>query len=163
MARRLPDQAEIDSTAGVIRAREFLYLTRFADMLGRYVDIKLQDQRNHFNRLRFNTLSFLVARGGSLTPTQFARRMFRSKYSITSVIDNLEEEGFVIRVHDKHDRRSVQVKITVNGLAFLNRLLEQRAGDEKQILSCLDAGEIAMLANIIRKLDRRLAESLNGK
>jgi DNA-binding MarR family transcriptional regulator len=161
--QRLPHKGEIENTANVIRSREFLYLTRFADMLNRYVEIKLQDRNGQLNRLKFNTLSLLVVRGGSLPPTQLARHMFRSKHSITNVIDNLEEDGFVTRIRDNNDRRSLSVKITSAGLAFLNQFLDYRAKDEEQIVSCLNKNEIALLMKLIRKLGHRLDEKIDDK
>lgn len=161
MNQRLPHKGEIEDTVKVIRAREFLYLTRFADMLDRYVETKLHDRKSQLNRLRFNTLSLLVFRGGDLPPTQLARHMFRSKHSITNVIDSLEKDGFVTRIHDNNDRRSLSIKITSAGLTFLNQVLDYRAEDEEQIMSCLDKNEIALLMKMIRKLERRLDEKID--
>lgn len=163
MNQKLPHKGDIENTVNVIRTREFLYLTRFADMLNRYVENKLHDQKNQLNRLRFNTLTLLAFRGGNLPPTQLARHMFRSKHSITNVVDSLEKDGFVTRVRDNNDRRSLSVKITSAGLAFLNQLLDYRAEDEEQIMSCLDKNEIALLMKLIRKLEHRLDEKIDEK
>jgi len=163
MDARLPHKGEIESTANVIRSREFLYLTRFADMLNRYVETKLHDRKSQLNRLRFNTLSLLVTREGSLPPTQLARHMFRSKHSITNVVDSLEKDGFVIRVRDNNDRRALSVKITSAGLAFLNQFLNSKAKDEEQIVSCLDKNETLLLMKLIRKLGQRLDERIDKK
>jgi len=161
MNQRLPHKGEIENTVNVIRSREFLYLTRFADMLNRYVETKLHDRRNQFNRLRFNALSLLVFREGNLSPTQLAQHMFRSKHSITNVVDSLEKDGFVTRIRDNNDRRSLSVNITSAGLAFLNQVLDYRAEDEEQIISCLDKNEIALLMKLIQKLGHRLHEKID--
>ena len=159
----LPRQSEIENTANVIRSREFLYLARFADKFNRYVEIKLHDQNDQLNRLRFTTLSLLVMRGGSLTPTQVARHMLRSKHSITNIVDNLEKDGFVIRVRDNNDRRALSVRITSAGLAFLNQFLDRRAEGEEQIVSCLDKEEMTLFMQMIRKLWGRLDEKIDEK
>jgi len=155
----LPRTDEIENTAELIRSREFLYLTSFADMINRYVEIRFKDKFG-FNRLRFATLSFLVTRGGGLTPTKLAQLMFRSKHSITNLIDRLEEDGFVIRERVSKDRRTILVTITSAGLEFLARTINGHVEDEEEILTCLDKNEFEMLTSSIHKLREMLIKKL---
>lgn len=159
MSIRLPRTDEIENTAKLIRSREFLYLTSFADMINRYVEIRFKDKFG-FNRLRFATLSSLVTRGGSLTLTKLAQLMFRSKHSITNLIDRLEEDGFVVRERVNKDRRTILATITSAGLEFLARTINGHVEDEEEILTCLDKNEFEMLTSSIRKLRETLIKKL---
>ena len=155
----MPRTDEIENTAKLIRSREFFYLTSFADMINRYVEIRFKD-RFGFNRLRFATLSFLVTRGGSLTPTKLAQLMFRSKHSITNLIDRLEKDELATRERVIKDRRTILVTITSAGLEFLMETINGHVEDEEEILTCLDKNEFEMLTSCIHKLRETLIKKL---
>ena len=154
MRKKLPVSRELEETTKLMRRKNFLYITSFADILNRFSEI-------HFKvPLRFTALSFLITRGGSLTPTELARLMFRSKHSITKIIDGLEKEGFVVRVPDSKDRRSLQVKITSKGLQHAKKNMIR--GDEyvKDLISCLDKAEWENLIHAIKKLRKNLMQKM---
>ena len=159
MSERLPHRNEIEDVATAIRAREFPRLVIFADMVGRYVDIKL---RGKINWLRTTVLNYLIIRGGSLTASQLAQLMLRSNYSMTRLIDDLEKDGLVIRERAGKDRRTIDVKITSDGLAFMRRTLGDSDLVEQEIMSFLDKDEIETLRNLIRVLRFTLIEK-SGK
>lgn len=159
MIERLPHRNEIEDVATAIRAREFPRLVIFADMVSRYVDIKL---RGKINWLRTTVLNYLIIRGGSLTASQMAHLMLRSNHSMTRLIDDLEKDGLVIRERAGKDRRTIDVKITSDGLAFMRRTLGDSDLVEQEIMSFLDKDEIETLRNLIRVLRFTLIEK-SGK
>lgn len=159
MIERLPHRNEIEDVATAIRAREFPRLVIFADMVSRYVDIKL---RGKINWLRTTVLNYLIIRGGSLTASQMAQLMLRSNHSMTRLIDDLEKDGLVIRERAGKDRRTIDVKITSDGLAFMRRTLGDSDLVEQEIMSFLDKDEIETLRNLIRVLRFTLIEK-SGK
>ena len=155
MSERLPHHNEIENVATAIRARELTRLVMFADMVSRYVDIKL---RGKVNWLRISALSYLITRGGSLTASQLARLMLRSNYSMTRLIDDLEKDGLVIRERAGKDRRTIDVRITSAGLAFMMQSLGDSDLVEEELMSSLDKDEIETLRNLIRVLRFTLIE-----
>ena len=157
--KRFPSRNEVKNAEKIIRGREFLYLLGFADVLNRYMDIKLKDQ---FNHLRNAALSLLIAKGSSLTPTQLAQLMLRSKHSLTRVIDSLEGDGFVVRERVSKDRRAVHVRITSDGLTFMMQSLRDNARAEEEIMSCLDKNETETLRNLTQRLKLRLIEEIRN-
>jgi len=161
MTKKLPHSNEIENSAKVIRATEFLYLASFADMINRYVDIMFK--KDIVNRLRFGALSLLIVRGGSLTPTRLARLMFRSKHSITKVIDSLEKDGFVIRDRTSEDRRTILVKVTSAGLDFVVRALREGDKNTREVVSCLDKDELRTLINLIQRMRRTMIEKISSQ
>lgn len=155
MSERLPHRNEIKDVATAIRARELTRLVMFADMVSRYVDIKL---RGKVNWLRISALSHLITRGGSLTASELARLMLRSNYSMTRLIDDLERDGLVIRERAGKDRRTIDVRITSDGLAFMMQSLGDSDLVEEELMSSLDKDEIETLRNLIRVLRFTLIE-----
>jgi len=111
----LPSEKEIEDVAKAIKAMEFSYLSRFADTINRYHEITLN--KEGINRLQWGAMSLLIVRGGSLTPTRLARLMFRSKHSITKVIDSLEKADLVRRSRTQDSR---------GGWVFARRIARRR-------------------------------------
>jgi len=70
-------------------------------------------------------LGWLV-RGGALTPTELAARERVRPQSLTRTLASLEEDGLIVRMAGAQDRRQSPVAITENGLAALNRDMQQR-------------------------------------
>ena len=98
MARSLKKGVEsladdIRAQAKELRTDNLLSFVYTADILNRYLEIKLR--KYGANRTQLNILHALITQGGSLRPTELSKRVFRSKHAITRAIDALEEEGLV--------------------------------------------------------------------
>jgi MarR family transcriptional regulator for hemolysin len=52
---------------------------------------------------------------GSTTQTQLVQRMGIDKSTMVSIVDELEDSGFVERRRDKNDRRTVPIHVTAAG------------------------------------------------
>ena len=156
----LPDSRQIKKVAKILQSRDFLYLASFADMLNRYIEIRFSKHKG-FNRLRFGALSFLITRGGSLTPTKLGKLMFRSKRCITNIIDLMEREGYVKRERVNEDRRVNLVKITSVGVDFLLRMVEDRTEDEDNILFSVNEDDYKAMMGVIRQLRHNLTQKIN--
>jgi DNA-binding MarR family transcriptional regulator len=150
----LPDEKEIEDVAKAIKSMEFSYLARFADTINRYHEITLN--KEGVNRLQWGAMSLLIVRGGCLTPTQLARFMFRSKHSITKVIDGLEKEGFVIRDRVGKDRRTIQVRITSAALGYMKQVFSSGTDPSQKVLSALDENDRNVLLNLVQRLQRKM-------
>lgn len=89
---------------------------------------------------------------GVKTPGSLARDCSISTGAMTNRIDRLEQQGYVERVRDTADRRSVQVHITDAGIEVLERAATQQAKAEIDAMSTLDQGELKKLNGLLRKL-----------
>ena len=92
---------ELEKTAKQIESLEFLNCIHFADTLIRYVEIVMK--KDVVSRLQGQALRYLILSGNSMTPTRLARMMYRSKHSMTKIIDNLEKQELVTREHTGKD------------------------------------------------------------
>jgi DNA-binding MarR family transcriptional regulator len=86
--------------------------------------------------------------------------MFRSKHSVTKIVDNLEKEGFIVRDFSSKDRRVTHIKVTSAGLEYVRN--NQNKGDKraKQVMDCLDISELKTLANLTEKLCNQMTDIL---
>jgi DNA-binding MarR family transcriptional regulator len=148
---------EIAKVNKQIRSMQFPRIIAFADVVSRYTQKIL---KNKVSWLRASALMFLITRGGSLTPGQLARIMLRSNYSITKLIDGLEEDRLVKRQPDGKDRRSIKVEITSEGLDYVVSSLKKIMEVEHELKSWLNEDEKENLAAAIRILRDELIEKV---
>ena len=67
-------------------------------------------------------LAFQADEGGA-TPSFFVEKLATSKSNITGLLDGLERDGLLTRVHDMRDRRSTRVRLTAKGRELAQKLL----------------------------------------
>jgi len=118
---------EIREQAAHLRVLTLLSFIYTADVVNRYLDIEVASYP--VSRTGFSILHNLVLHGGTMTPTNLSKRVFRSKHAVTRVVDNLEKLGFVKRGAIGSDRRVREVSITKEGLAFIKEA--QAAGQQR--------------------------------
>ncbi len=93
------------------------------------------------------------APGGALRQYEIGAQTLLTKYNLSRLIDRLQREGLVERLACAEDGRGNVVRITVPGIALLQRMWkEYGAVLEQQFESRLSADEIITLEKILRKL-----------
>ncbi|MCJ7595868.1 MAG: MarR family transcriptional regulator [Desulfobacterales bacterium] len=154
--KSFPPKEDLEEVMEGIKAIPFLVIMNFADILKRYAEISFA------NPLHYNLLGFLIRHGGSLTPTELAKLLFRSKHSMTKVVDSLEKKGYVTRVPDSNDRRVLHIKITTAGLERVRKNTARGETLVKDIVSTLSDKEMNELVNYIRRLRQTIIKKLQS-
>jgi MarR family 2-MHQ and catechol resistance regulon transcriptional repressor len=72
--------------------------------------------------------------------------------NITCVVDNLEEMGFVKRVHSKEDRRVITAELTNSGKSKLEKILPAYYENIASLVTKISDNEQKQLNNILGKL-----------
>ncbi|MHB8574271.1 MAG: MarR family winged helix-turn-helix transcriptional regulator [Dehalococcoidia bacterium] len=103
-------------------------------------------------------LSCLRYGGSPMIPSRLANYLAQESQSLTSLIDRMEQHGWVRRVRDLPDRRSLRLEITPVGEEKLAEAQEEGFKSATAIFACLNQDELRTLANL---LDRVRASSLN--
>jgi DNA-binding MarR family transcriptional regulator len=144
------DEARPDLDVGALQVTA--RLSRIGPHLARRQEAVFS--RFGLNRGEVGALSALRISGPPhrLSPTRLARGLMLSSAGITSRIDRLERRGFVRRLPDPDDRRGVMIELTDEGLDVVDAAVAANTISERQLLERLDAGEIAQLESILRKL-----------
>ena len=150
MQGNYPKTKDLNTVSKKLKQRQYLYISSLVDIAGRFQESVLKVP------LRFTALSLLIRKGGSLTPTELARRMFRSKHSITNIIDSLEKEGYVERHRDSEDRRIVNIKITTEGLNHVKERVDNENPIIGKLMSCLDEKETEQFLVYVNRLRKEL-------
>lgn len=95
----------------------------------------------------FDVLATLLRSGPphALSPNQLLATMMVTSGTMTNRIDQLEKDGFVARVPNPQDKRSVHVKLTANGIRKIDAVVSDHVVVQKQLvegLSELDQSEL---------------------
>ena len=134
-----PNPDDITRVAKQIESFEFLNCMYFADTLIRYIEIVMK--KDVVSRLQGQALRYLIISGNNMTPTKLARLMYRSKHSMTKIIDNLEKQGLVARDHTGKDRRVTNIKITAAGLDYVVQTYSSGEAWGEKLLDCFPPPE----------------------
>jgi DNA-binding MarR family transcriptional regulator len=134
-----------------IKTDTFLKFLATLDIFTRYLDLQYTSKRA--TRSGFNVLNTLVLYGGSMTPTEISKKLFRSKNAICHVVATLESRGLVTTVRANKDRRSIEVHITPEGLALtVKESIVARELLGQRVFSILTEDELSCLNDILEKL-----------
>lgn len=105
-----------------------------------------------------NCLAVIDGAGGPLTPGEIGERTLVSSGTVTATLDQLEYRGWVRRLPNPDDRRSVLVEITDDGRGVADQLLPGIRKLEQELLGRLTAGELATLMRLLAKVLAGVAE-----
>ena len=106
----------------------------------------------------FTALAVLDGAGEPLTPSEIAERVLVASATMTATLDVHERNGWVRRIPNPADRRSVLVEITDEGRAAADRMLPGIRAVEKSTMSVLSAAERAQLVDLLEKVLLRSGE-----
>lgn len=102
---------------------------------------------------QFGTLEALYHLG-SLCQNEIGSKILKSNSNMTTVIDNLEKRGLVLRERDRQDRRMVKIHLTQAGKELIESVLPQHVHSITEIFSVLTPQEQETLGALLRKLGK---------
>jgi len=84
--------------------------------------------------------------------SEIAKKMCVTRASMTSFIDSLEKDGFVVRKPDTKDRRIIYIQLTPKGVKKIEAVLPEHMRMMAQFMKCINKGEAEQLFTILDKL-----------
>jgi DNA-binding MarR family transcriptional regulator len=101
----------------------------------------------------FDVLATLLRSGPpyALSPNQLLATMMVTSGTMTNRIDQLEKDGFVARVPNPEDKRSVRVKLTERGIGKIDAAVTDHAGVQKRLVERLSELDQSELNSILDK------------
>jgi len=140
------------------RLRAFLSLIRFNDVATRYMAVEFM--KHGSSSMRMVLMNALFVNGGSMSPTELSKRIFRTRHSITSMVDTLERQGLVRREPNAKDRRSINVTLTSQGRQLFKRMVPVGYEISQRALSCLDNDEVVVLKTLLKRVREHLLDEI---
>jgi DNA-binding MarR family transcriptional regulator len=104
-----------------------------------------------------NSLAVIEGADHPLTPGEISERTLTSSATMTATIDALERRGWVRRVSNPDDRRSVHVEITDDGQAVTDRFLPGIRKLDVAICASLSSAERTTMLELLTKVLAQLA------
>jgi len=114
-------------------------------------------ERNTIGDLTYSQFAVLEAlyHLGSMTQGDISAKVLKSGSNMTTVIDNLERDGFVRRERDANDRRVIHVHLTEAGSSKVEAVLPGHVAALVEEFSVLSASEQETLGALCKKLGTR--------
>jgi DNA-binding MarR family transcriptional regulator len=153
-----PISEDLKKVADEVREVNFWVYVNFADIITRYCDITMKT--DDISPLHAIAMWHLVCAGGTSTPTRLAEKMFRSKHSVTKIVDNLEKEGLIVRDFSSKDRRVTQIRMTPAGLQYIKKNQNHASQHAKQVMDCLNATQQKTLIELMNIMKIRMTDIL---
>jgi len=132
-------------------------LCRVGDVLLSELEVRI-DATFGVKQVVATALAVIDGAGRALTPSEIGGRILLPSASITSTLDVLERRGWVRRVANPDDRRSVLIEITPAGRRTADQLLPGIRSLERNVLSALTKKERTQLLALLAKVLARAAE-----
>ena len=107
--------------------------------------------REGARRQHFAVLASL-AEQGSASQAALGRRLWIDRSDLHAILNELEDDGLVKRLRDKHDRRRNVVALTPRGTAALKRLDERVHEAQDALLEPLSARDRRELRRLLERL-----------
>jgi DNA-binding MarR family transcriptional regulator len=105
-------------------------------------------------------LAVVEGAGQPLEPTVIAERLVVTTGSMTSLLDNLEKRGLILRLPHPDDRRKLLIDITPPARAIVDDLLPALHARERDVMqSALTPREQQSLLRSLAKLQRAASEA----
>jgi MarR family 2-MHQ and catechol resistance regulon transcriptional repressor len=100
---------------------------------------------------QFGVLDVLMKKG-SIPLKKISDELMVTGANITCVMDNLEKEDLVRRVHSKSDRRVINAELTSKGKNKLEKIYPQHVRSLNDFSKKLSDSELKQLSNLLDKL-----------
>jgi MarR family 2-MHQ and catechol resistance regulon transcriptional repressor len=91
---------------------------------------------------------------GSMTQGEVSSKVLKSTSNLTTVIDNLERDGYVRRERDEKDRRVIHVHLTEAGTRKIEAVLPNHVATLVEIFKVLSPAEQETLGELCKKLGK---------
>jgi len=127
----------------------YIKLTRAADSINARLSGSVSMETLTISQ--FGTLEALYHLG-PLCQNEIGSKILKSNSNMTTVIDNLEKRGLVMRERDRQDRRMVKVHLSPSGKSLIESVLPQHVQAITELFSALSPSEQKTMGDLLRKL-----------
>jgi DNA-binding MarR family transcriptional regulator len=90
--------------------------------------------------------------GLASTCADLSRELSHDKGSMTRLVDQLENRGFIRRQRDREDRRIVFLTLTPAGRAAVNRLIPKLVDYYNELLANFSPQDVTLLTQLLNRL-----------
>ena len=96
---------------------------------------------------------------GDMPLGKLGKELLVTKGNITTIVDHLERDEFVIRDQDKKDRRKMWVRLTPKGEQLFGEILSAYEEEFVPLMRCLSQEELKQLSLLLKKMTEGLSQA----
>jgi DNA-binding MarR family transcriptional regulator len=111
----------------------------------------------------FLVLNVLFYAKDSLTQKEICERTFQSKQTVSLIIKNLLDDGYVTLSENAGDKRNKTVRMTDAGRGYAEKPVRHITNAENMAMSMLTPEEQAQLIDLSRRFTKNLTELVKGE
>jgi len=104
---------------------------------------------------------FVLWKKDEIPISELARRTQLSKSTLTSMLDRLEEAGYIVRASSKEDRRIILIKRTAKDKSLENKYIRVSNEMTKLFYNGFSPKEIDTFENYLKRILANLTEEVN--
>jgi MarR family 2-MHQ and catechol resistance regulon transcriptional repressor len=119
-------------------------------------------RRHGLTEAQFNALFALKYKQRPWTQSDLGRRLVVTRASVSSVLDKLEEKGYVTREHVPDNRRIRQVALTDEGRRVIDDAESEYRGEIHRVLAVLPEKDCRQLSRGLEGVRAALKNSTSG-
>ena len=140
--------------------RSYMIFTQSADKVMKYADARLRETGLSF--MKYKVLHIIAANGGTMTPSEIANGMFRRPSDITTLVQRLERDGFVVTKRNHRDRRFVNITVTEKGRGMLPRSISVVKEVANQVMLSITEADAVVLEKLMGVLRQNADDGLKA-
>jgi DNA-binding MarR family transcriptional regulator len=101
---------------------------------------------------RFDVMAALWRRREGISMSELSRMLLVSNGNATTVVDRLEQDGFVRRTPSETDRRTIFVGLTPEGVAAFEAYAAEHEVEVNRIFASLTEQELDLLTDVLKRM-----------
>ena len=113
---------------------------------------RVQAPGGEYARVGQGSIRKIILQPGQFTPTQLSQILRVRPSTITPMLQRLEDQGLLCRIHSREDRRQVFLTITPEGRDFLEENRRRLLTFYRSLLARLGPEEAALFLDLLEKI-----------
>ncbi|HQU69133.1 MAG TPA: MarR family transcriptional regulator [Albidovulum sp.] len=101
---------------------------------------------------RFDVMAALWRRREGISMSELSRMLLVSNGNATTVVDRLEQDGFVRRTPSETDRRTIFVDLTPEGVTAFEGYAAGHEVEVNRIFASLSEAELDLLTDVLKRM-----------
>jgi DNA-binding MarR family transcriptional regulator len=141
--------------------RTFVLFVQAAESTTKYANAHFHKGAG-LSTIKFMVLHYLADNGGTMTPSEIAKRTLRERHNITTLVNRLERDGFVAAERSAKDRRSVNITLTDKGREMLWQATPVAWDIVNQVMLSITEGDVVLLKKLLGALRQNAHHGLQN-
>jgi DNA-binding MarR family transcriptional regulator len=128
----------------------------------RFINTQVK-KKAHITLEKFQVLCTMEEMGQTANATEMAKKLIKNTNTLTTILDRMEQKGFVKKARDTEDRRIVYATMTDKGK---KKLIDGRKASQaaiEKLISTFSPQELRTFDGLVKRLIEAANKNIKGK